>query len=209
MDRMFGMNYHSFSGLGYLKDLYGPCCHWRSHWYLWRTAIGLVEARGSCRCPCSYSSWEPYWCPCLELPLGLCLKPCWYPWARLHLRAMSGSMVLLQLESVLMSLSWINTKGHVHANSLLLEVKLMSTAYAVAKGHVDVFGLCCIKGLWWPKQQQDYVDIPSYYFHWWPGWGSWSLLFPETMWKYMIHAHDEYKWQANKFSHGIDDWRNN
>lgn len=51
------------------------------------------------------------------------------------LRVMSGSPVLLQLGSVLVSVASIATEGHLGAH--------MSVVYAAAEGHADVSILLC------------------------------------------------------------------
>ena len=59
-------------------------------------------------------------------------------------KAMSGSMVLLMTESMLMSMAYVTTEGHKDLWSVLQpEAMLMSMGLSVTRENIDVSGLCC------------------------------------------------------------------
>lgn len=115
----------------------------------------------------------------LSLPLILALNPCgtnkywgilsWchlqctcsYPWAMLTLRAMYGSMVLLQSGAILISVTYVATKGLLDVCGLFCHVKpywwfFCYCAPCWCKGlmlpcrcHINVHGPCCQQGPCW------------------------------------------------------------
>ena len=63
---------------------------------------------------------------------------------------MSGFMILLQPEAILMSISWAYIKGYdgicsplVSMTNVSLETMLMLMAYSVTKGYDGVHSPCC------------------------------------------------------------------
>lgn len=76
---------------------------------------------------------------------------------------------------------------------LQLRPMMVCRVHAVLEGSVDIYGLYCHQGAYW---------------------GSWHILRPEVMWtpmvrtwKFMMHAHINYKGQGSYFCSGIDDCR--
>ena len=77
-------------------------------------------------------------------------RPCGFLWSVLAPKAMSGFMILLQPEAMLMSISWAATKGYdgicsplVSMANVSLETMLILMAYSVTKGYDGVHSLCC------------------------------------------------------------------
>lgn len=113
------------------------------------TQMSLVCAAVWTRGP--YCCHRSRWCEWPALPLEAIVMPV----SVLPLRAMSGSVVLLQPESVLMTMAHATTKGHVGVRGLLCslwpcwcsrallqsEAMLMRVACAATWGHVDIRGL--------------------------------------------------------------------
>jgi hypothetical protein len=107
--------------------------------------------------------------------LGCCLRPCWCPgsvlmlgakmiwvacadpetivtsWPWLPLRAMSGSMLLLQL---CLSMAQVTSKVHAGVYGLGCHLKpciYMSEGHAATGGHAAMSALCCyLRTLWHP-----------------------------------------------------------
>lgn len=133
---------------------------------------------------------------------------------------MCGSMLLLQLVAMLMSVAHVTTKDDVDVCSLYRSLKWCGcpVGHAAAGGPVDVnglcshlrpcwylcsvvltgammvSGLCCGRGLCWNLwsvlSQETMLSL-------------WYRLSPETMWKFMIHAPPECKGQGNYFCSGL------
>lgn len=144
---------------------------------------------------------------------------------------LSGSMVLLKPESLLMSMFSVTSKGYADIHGLCCRMKpswwqlvvllpgfiLMWMSCSVSRDHSDALGLCHQE--WWrcPRtvKQQKTVCIHALHMlksmsqcrHLRPCRCLWSVLSPETMYKSVIQVPDDCKVQGNYFCQSIDDYR--
>jgi hypothetical protein len=178
----------------------GPClgllswCSWGSCWCLWPTLpptamqISMVCASVWSHVDFHGLCWHtgPYWC--LWSLYGLCcyLRLCWYPWARLLLGFMLGSMLVATVHG--------RCCPGVHVDGLRC-----------------LQGLWWCLG---PRLWQRLCYVCDWWCHWRPGRG--SVLMSETMWTSVVPAiarsHVEaqdscshWPWRASYFCSGIDD----
>lgn len=138
------MKKSSFSGLTSSEKLYSLCSSWMPRWYLWSTSPVNVEAEvhvGVCGPTATGNKADIHDPGGLIAMSGLLLSTEAIVISRPMLppKALSGSMALLQLGFVLMSVACVTAEGHeCPLSGLPTESILMSVSHTASRDHIDV-----------------------------------------------------------------------